>query len=214
MLDRARKAVTGRIQRYSPHRVRLRRRVRRALHGRTSSILSSNCVGGRISELAGDEYLSPTVGLLFEPASFVEFVSDLDRYLHEEIVEDPVESRRLGFPVGRMGDVTIKFMHYASFAEAVATWRRRADRVRLDDVALVYIDGGDEAANARFADLPTDRKVMITSRMDRPESYAVVVEAAPTANGIGDLYTDWERLEPLFTAERLAMFRSGDPAIP
>ena len=211
MARRVRKAVADRGRNLEPRRIRLRRRVRHALHGSTASFISSNCVGGRISELAGDDYRSPTVGLLIDPVSFVEFVSDLPHYLTAEIVEDPAESERLGYPVGRMGPVTIGFMHYPSFAEAVATWRRRAERVRLDDVVVIYADRGDADCTARFLDLPIERKLLITTRTDLAGPHVARLDSVGDPLGIdmGDLYTNWERLEPVLTPERLALLRSA-----
>lgn len=207
-----RKALVDRLRAVDPRRRRLRRRVRRDLHGRTASIISSNCVGGRVSVLAGDPYRSPTAGLLFEPDSFFEFVGDLPGYLTAEVVEDPVESRRLGYPVGRIGPVTVEFMHYATFADAVAAWRSRAERVDLDDVVVVFVDDGAPANAARFAAIPYDRKVMLTTRTDLSSPDVLTVRGERGGPKIGDLYTGWNRLAPMLTHERLGLFRSRSGA--
>ena len=189
--------------------VRLRLRARRALRGSTASIISSNCVGSRISLLGGNPYRSPTVNLWFDPESFLTFVGDLPHYLSHEVTEDVVESARHGYPVGRMGPVTIYFMHFASFDDAVAKWAERARRVDLHNLVLTFTDehGATDEHVARFAALPVQRKVMFAAR---PRAGFDCVAAVPARAGevdAGDLFTNWQQLEPVLRGPRLAMFR-------
>src|SRR5579872_2821076 len=86
------------------------RRLRKAVGD--ISIISSNCIGGKLSELAGEPYRSPTVGLWFWPDDFVKFAADLRRYVAEPLIYDRDESERMAYPVGRICDVRLMFMHY------------------------------------------------------------------------------------------------------
>ena len=49
MLDRVQRAIT---------KLTLQARLRKALRGRNVSIISSNCIGGRLSQIAGEPYRS------------------------------------------------------------------------------------------------------------------------------------------------------------
>lgn len=190
-------------------RARLRLRLRRAVHGSDVSIISSNCIGGRISSVAGNPYRSPTVGLQFDPDSFLELVSDLPRYLDHEIVPDVEAAEELGHPVGRMGEVQIRFQHYDTFDDASATWRARAARVDLDRVTLVFTDrlGATDEHVARFAALPAARKLMLVARPRPGHDCVVAVPGCAGKAEIDDLYTRWDLLEPVLRGPRLDLFR-------
>jgi len=188
---------------------RLRRRLHRALHGSQVSIITADCVGGRISSLAGNEYRSPTVGLLLHGDSYFELVSDLPRYLKEPVVEDVDESARRGYPVGRMGRVTLYFMHYPTFAVAESAWRERAARVDPDNVVLVYTDrsGDPDADVARFAALPYARKLMFTAKEHPGVDCVATLPAYVGESTVGELFTEWVEMEPALKGARLDLFR-------
>jgi uncharacterized protein (DUF1919 family) len=208
VLTRARKEIRARARMSYWQGLRLRLRARRALHGSTVSIISSNCVGARISMLGGNGYRSPTVNLSFDPDSFLAFVEALPHYLAYDVTEDVDESTRCGYPVGRMGPVTIRFMHFATFADAAEKWTDRARRVDLDNVVLTFTDDGatDEHV-ARFAALPAARKIMFAATARPEHDCVVVVPARAGEEDAGDLFTNWQQLEPVLKGPRLAMFR-------
>jgi uncharacterized protein (DUF1919 family) len=159
--------------------------------------------------LGGNPYRSPTVNLWFDPDSFLTFVGDLPRYLGHEVTEDVAESARQGYPVGRMGPVTIHFMHFASFTDAVAKWTERAARVDLDNLVLTFTDdhGATEEHIARFAGLPVQRKIVFAAKAHPDVDCVVAVPARAGEVDAGDLFTNWQQLEPVLKGSRLAMFR-------
>jgi uncharacterized protein (DUF1919 family) len=204
-----RRAVTLVRDPVARRQARLRRRLRRTLAGSDVAIIGSNCIGGRIASEAGNPYRSPTVGLIVPPASFVELASDLPRYLDHEIVPDADASAVHGCPVGRMGAVELRFVHYASFDEAVDRWRARAARVDPDRVVLLWTDRGamtDELVD-RFAALPAPRKLMLTARPRPGLDFVAVVPGCAGAPTVDDLFTRWDLLEPVLRGDRLDLFR-------
>ena len=207
--SRIARSVRARSRSLYWRRVRLRRRLQRHLHGSEVSIISSNCIGGRISTLAGNPYRSPTVGLSIDPESFLELVSDLPRYLTHELSEDAEATAREGFPVGRMGEVTLHFQHYRAFADAEQHWRERALRVDVDNVVLLCTDRNGMSPDriARFAALPTPRKVILTAKPYPSFDCAAPVPAFAGASQVGELYTHWDLLEPVLRGPRLDLFR-------
>ncbi len=94
------------------------RKIRR-LKNNNPTIISSNCNGGMILHDLGLKFNTPTINLLFEASDYIKFVSDLDRYLSEDLVE--AESDK-PYPVGLIGDVRVYLMHYKSFNEAKDKW--------------------------------------------------------------------------------------------
>ena len=159
--------------------------------------------------LAGNPYRSPTVGLFIDPDSFLEFVSDLPRYLTHEVSEDVEASQRMGFPVGRMGPVTLNFQHHRTFADAEEHWRERAPRVDVDNVVLLCTDRNGMSADriARFAALPTARKVIFAAEQHPSFACVAPVPAFAGASEIGELYTHWDLLEPVLKGRWLDLFR-------
>ena len=45
-----------------------------------------------------------------------------------------------GYPVGKLGDVTIEFIHYKSNEEAFAKWEERKQRINLDNLFVIFTD--------------------------------------------------------------------------
>ena len=127
------------------------------------SVFSSNCVGGVICHDLGIRFNSPTVNLFMVPADFVKFASDPETFLSQ-----PVERVDTGtsYPVGRLGEITLHFMHYASFTEAEAAWKRRCTRVDLDNSRWILVDrdGLDEETAQAFEAIPREGKVLLSHR--------------------------------------------------
>lgn len=149
------------------------RRKRRRLKNHDFSVFSNNCVGGIISHDLGERFNSPTVNLWFKREDFIEFICNLDYYLNAEIVE--VFEEGINYPVGRIycGEsyITIYFMHYGSFVEAVEKWEERAKRVRKDNLFVVFeypaindTPEKQEEMKKRFDTIPYENKVMITKK--------------------------------------------------
>ena len=146
---------------------------RKRLRNHDFSIFSNNCVGGVIYHDLGERFNSPTVNLWFKREDFFTLLDDLDYYLNAEIVE--AFEKGIDYPVGRIyrGDafITIYFMHYGSFSDAVEKWKERAKRVNKDNLFVVLeypaINDTDEQQTeikSRFDAIPYSNKVMLTKR--------------------------------------------------
>lgn len=110
--------------------------ARAALRVREVTILSQNCIGGVMYHDMGMGYASPTVGLFFSGKDFLRLAQDPERYL-------PLEPEMFWgetYPMGRLGDITIHFMHYETCREAKKAWCRRARRVDYGRIAVLCTD--------------------------------------------------------------------------
>ncbi len=134
------------------------------LRTRDCSIISSNCVGGIISHELGMRFNSPTVNLFFKPSDYLRFITDLRRYCEAELVE--VFDHKKSYPVGRLDDITVYFMHYTSFEEAKTQWDKRKKRINYDKLFFMMIqrDGCTYEDIQRFNDLKYKNKVVFTSK--------------------------------------------------
>lgn len=148
---------------------------RKRLKNHNFSIISKNCIGGVMSHDLGERFNSPTVNLWFNPEDFFVFVSDLDYYLNCEIKEAFEDG--INYPVGRMynGDqyITVYFMHYHSFPEAIEKWKERSKRVRKDNLFVVFeypainaTREEQEEVKRKFDAIPCENKIMITKRSE------------------------------------------------
>ena len=192
-------------------RRRMTRRIRPYLAGQEFSFITQNCVGIRFSEWATDEYRSPTINLWFTPGDFLTFAEDLPAYLSMTIDHDVEQSAERGYPVGRLGDISVYFTHYATIDQARDQWARRARRVRPDRIILVMHDrdGFTDEHLARFAALPWKRKLLITAQ-PKGIPQAVSVPAWAHRAEVDDTYGFVELLEPVLTDEVLRDLTATD----
>lgn len=144
---------------------RFGRHLRRITKGRNFCYISANCIGGRFYQLEGRRYSSPTVGLRLEGLNYIRFCENLDGYLAAPLEQDEEASAKRGFPVGRLGDVEIQFVHYFTFAGAKRAWLKRASRIERDKIVLICEarEGPKlEEIVSRFVALPFPRKLLFT----------------------------------------------------
>lgn len=79
------------------------------------TILCNNCVRGDPSRVGGNVLILKQLTYFFSVEDYIKFLEKLDYYLSQTLVE--VESDK-NYPVAKLDDITIYFMHYSSFDEA------------------------------------------------------------------------------------------------
>ena len=117
-------------------RMALNAENKKRLSNRNFTILCNNCVGGVILHELGERFNSPTVNLFFGAEDYIKFLEKLDYYLSQTLVE--VQSDK-DYPVAKLDDITIYFMHYSSFDEAKTTWKKRAARIEKDNLYVIFV---------------------------------------------------------------------------
>lgn len=148
---------------------RIYRELKRArLKNKTMTVISSNCNGAYMLHDLGCQFNTPTVNLYFMADDFLKFVSNLQWYLTQELTE--VQVPEVSFPVGRLGDILLYFMHYDSFTDAKLKWEERSKRIDFNNIYLVMTDkNGCEYKHIKeFDNLPYAHKVIFTHK-DYPE---------------------------------------------
>ena len=149
--------------------VRLERKIyitikRKRLRNRALTVFSSNCNGAYMLHDLGCPFNSPTVNLYFCADHFLKFVNNPEEYLAAELQE--MQLPNISYPIGRLNDILLFFMHYDSFAEAQEAWKRRAKRVDLNNVYVVMTDknGCTYEHIKQFDELPYKNKVIFTHK--------------------------------------------------
>ena len=112
------------------------RKIRRHLHCDHLTVISQNCIGGVFSHDMNLQFQSPTVNLFIPAADFIKFVNNLEHYLAAELQVQWGEE----YPVGRIDDVQLHFVHYGSCQQARVAWERRKQRVDLNKVLVLSTD--------------------------------------------------------------------------
>ena len=142
------------------------------------SVISSNCLAGRIMQDLGMQYNSPTLGLFIMGPDLNEFLLHLEHYLTESkitFVEHSkwpcMDTRRANwkhwYPIGWLdgGKVEIHFLHYHTEQEAAEKWYRRAGRVDFSNLLILASQQNLSTASdvESFRDLPFPRKYIFSS---------------------------------------------------
>lgn len=142
------------------HEAYLRQKRLRLNHSELT-IISNNCVAGVIYHDLGLRFDSPTINLFFGAEDFVRFAENLKDYLSLELREIKTDRP---YPVGMLGDVTVYFMHYKSFAAAKAKWEERSARVNYDNLFFIMSEkeGCTASVAERFDRLNYKNKVLLT----------------------------------------------------
>ena len=140
------------------------------------TIISNNCWGGMIYESYNLQKLTPTVGLYFMASDYIKFISNIKKYVLEDLVFiSPKESKWLTSketqdsikcPIARLDDIEIYFLHYHSEEEARDKWTRRCSRINWDRILFKFNDqnGCTEEDLKAFINLPYKNKVFFTCK--------------------------------------------------
>ena len=124
-------------------RDRMKKRIlRNKLLHTDFSIISNNCWGGAIYQKYGLAYQSPTVGLYLLGDDFVKFAERLNYYIAcelefiswEESSYYEIIKNDKPYPVARLDDIDIYFMHYSTEKEAAEKWYRRVKRINHEHI--------------------------------------------------------------------------------
>lgn len=144
------------------------------LRNKEISIISNNCIAGFLYHDFHLRFDSPTINLQMLPSDYVKFCEKLEYYLSLEVVEateitekmvedfQKLGAEGVSFPVGKLGDITIYFQHYANFTQAKQKWDERKQRVHYDKLYFVLMDiycTREEVE--KFLDLEDGKKVVL-----------------------------------------------------
>ena len=167
----------------------INRANRKRLTDPSPAILASNCLGGIILHDLHLPFLTPTINLFMPAQDFLRFAHNMDRYLASagEMVEVEHEKRR--YPIGRLIDVNIHFVHYSTFTDAKKKWCARCRRVQHGDMVIIMTDrdGCTPEDVADFDRLPYEHKVIFTNRPYPEQKSAFYIPGFESEQCVGDL---------------------------
>lgn len=113
-------------------------RMKLTIKSKDFTIICNNCLAGVFYNDLGLKFRSPTINLFMYPSDFVKFCLNLKYYINVELTE--VLQEKYNYPVGKLEDIEIYFMHYKSFQEAKQCWNRRKKRINFDNLFVIMVD--------------------------------------------------------------------------
>ena len=135
-------------------------KIKEGLKQEQFSLISQNCIGGLFYHDMGLQFQSPTINLFFSAEDFLKFTTNLKYYMTLEL--DMYWGS--DYPIGRLGDLAIHFMHYLTCREAKDAWERRSRRLHYDRIVIISTDrnnfGTDEFTE--WKNLPY-KKILFTA---------------------------------------------------
>lgn len=157
------------------------------LTNHTMSVIASNCNGAFILHDLNEQFRSPFVNLYLEPADFVKYLQNMTAYNQMEL---GFISTDKPYPVGKLADITLHFMHYHSEQEAREKWQERLKRLNLDNLFIMMTDrdGCTEQDLQNFDRLPFENKVVFTHKPYPEICSSVYIKGFENQNQVGDLF--------------------------
>lgn len=156
------------------------------LKNKDFSIFSSNCNGACICHDLGLQFRSPFVNLFLNAGDYIKFLEDPEDYLAEPLVFTGMPN--VNYPVARLKDITIHFMHYETDEEARLAWERRKQRINWENLFILMSDqdGCTDELMRRFDALPYKNKAVFT-HLPRPDiASAVYIPGFETKAEVGN----------------------------
>lgn len=157
--------------------------VRRiGLKNKSFSIICNNCWAGHYYDNYNLKYLTPTIGLVIPPKSYIKLINNLNYYLNLELKEVKANSlscyemlkrkdekallRKVDDLIcGKLDDVEIIFLHYDSFSSAARKWAKRKKRINYNNLIYKFNDQNelDELDFIAFDKFEAKNKLFFTS---------------------------------------------------
>ena len=95
-------------------------------------IVSNNCWGGEIYKWYNKPYNSPFVGLFIYSPCYLKLLSNFNHYILQNLIfqkKSNYFNEKVNYPIAKLNDIEIHFLHYKSKQEAEEKWKRRAKRM-------------------------------------------------------------------------------------
>ena len=141
------------------------------------TIFSNNCLGGVFYHDAGLKFTSPLINTAMDGDDFLKFLSNPKYYLTLDLEFFTYPGRN--YPIARIGDIEVNFVHYKTPEECIEKWKNRAQRIVWDNIFIVATNHDGmchDACMERFDKLPYQNKIMFVTKEYPQYSWAVPIK--------------------------------------
>ncbi|HHF4939029.1 TPA: DUF1919 domain-containing protein [Haemophilus influenzae] len=165
----------------------INRSLQRKLTNQGMTVISANCVGAFILHDLHQPFNSPFVNLYLSPQDFLRYLQNMDFYRTQPLTFVQTEK---SYPVGKLADLEIHFMHYHSEQEANEKWQLRTSRMKLDNLFIMMTDrdGATEKDIQLFDQLPFKNKVIFTHKPYPAFKSACYIKGFEKQNQVGHIF--------------------------
>lgn len=164
------------------------------------SIISDDCWGGRVYTDVGFSYTSPTVNLFFYSSCFLKLVQDLKHYINQElefvsyskyeVANNSRDKMNKNYPIGKLGDIEIHFLHSKDNEDAQTKWNYRKRRINYDKLFYKFSDAYliEEKDLIEFENLPIKNKVIFVSKKYEGLENSIFIKEFEKKGSVGDAF--------------------------
>ena len=172
-------------------RIFINRRLKSRLQNHGMTVISANCVGAFILHDLNEPFNSPFVNLYLSPNDFVRYLQNIEFYQRQSLTF--IQSEK-PYPVAKLADLKVHFMHYRNSQDAQQKWLARSARMNLDNLFIMMTDKDDAQGMAyedlvAFDQLPFKNKVVFTRKPYPEFKSAFYIKGFEKQNQVGDLFT-------------------------
>lgn len=133
------------------------------LKKRGITIFSNNCWGGVVYHYYRLPFMSPFINMSESDVDYLKFLSNPKKYLNSELeFVKYSQANNHGYPIGRLDDTLLHFIHYSTFGEAIDKWNTRVKRIEWDNLVVMMISDNEECIK-QFCELPYTYKICFTT---------------------------------------------------
>ncbi|MDD0824950.1 DUF1919 domain-containing protein [Mannheimia sp. AT1] len=164
----------------------MNRARRKKLQNTHFSVLSHNCTGGFMLHDLGLQFRSPFVNLYLSPEDFIRYLKNIEHYRQQSL--EFINEK--DYPVAKLDDLTLYFMHYHSEQEAEQKWHERTARIDMNNLFVIMTerDGCTYQDMQEFDALPFPNKVLFTHRTYPDIKSSFMIKGFENQTDVGDLY--------------------------
>ncbi|MDG2915116.1 DUF1919 domain-containing protein [Bisgaard Taxon 10/6] len=168
-------------------RLAINKKLQRRLTNHRMSVIASNCNGALILHDLKEAFRSPFVNLYLEPADFIRYLQNPRHYQQTEPVFEQTDKP---YPVAKLDDIRLYFVHYHSEREAREKWLSRSARIDWDNLFVMMTDrdGCTQQNIADFDALPYPNKVIFTHKAYPQFASAYYIRGFENQSEVGDLF--------------------------
>ena len=159
------------------------------------TLVCNNCLGGFMNKDFNLRFNSPFINLFIRDEDYVELLNkdNFKLFLNEPIVE--VKDKSVPYPVGKIGNIRLDFMHYKSIEEAITKFEQRRSRMNFDNLFFIMtcVHQIDDKLINRFEEAHFKNKVIFVNKPNDKYKSAFYIKGFENQNGLGFL---WEYQKP------------------
>lgn len=167
------------------------------LKNRNFTIISNNCTAGYVYQYFGLPYRTPTAGIFFEACDYVKLASNPKKYFYGAKLEfiNPIDSKNLqiyqhsndwgNYPVAKLNDIEIYFMHYPDQKAAENIWYRRSHRISFENMFFLFTENESFSKQviSEFLKINGKNKVCLTNKDYGIENESLIIDNRAAIRG-------------------------------